>query len=115
MADPRLLRSPGQVLGLFGFFAGREVLEEVRHAIGAVRALESRRQCVFVVEVGSDDLGTAVSQSLGGGRRRVARQGAAGELAARVVEDRAGQPAALCTRRTYDRDQLLVRHRSPFR
>jgi hypothetical protein len=89
MLDAGRLRRASKVAGLDRLRLRRERLPEVRHAEGAVRALERGTGAPFLVDVGLDDLGGGRSKRLCLLLGRIAGDRTGGELAVGVGEDRA--------------------------
>src|SRR5262249_62160602 len=100
------------VAALRGLLLAAEVLPEVRQAVRAVGPVERAPQAGLVVEIRLDDLGAAVGERPCCVLAGIARDRPERELAARVVEDRAREPACLRAGGARHGDDLFVRHAS---
>ena len=105
-------RGTGEVAALRGFLLAVEVLPEVRQAVRTVGPVERAPQASLVVEIRLDDLGAPVGERPRCVLAGIPRDRPERELAARVVEDRAREPACLRTGGAGHSDDLLVGHAS---
>lgn len=96
--------------GLVLALVGRVTVEapEVADSEDGMGTLESRRERLRVVDVGSDNLGPALCQSLRLGARGVARQGA--DLPARFFEECVGDGTTLIAGGSENDDEFRGRH-----
>jgi hypothetical protein len=108
--DARGLRGVRHGAGVRPLPLHRDVLPERRDEERAVRALQRLQHARLVVEVRGHDLGAARGERLRGLGAGLAGDGAYGELPAGVVQDGAGQAAALLSRGSDHSDDLLFRH-----
>src|SRR5262245_63072425 len=106
-------RGTGEVAALRCLLLAAEVLPEVGQTVRAVGAVERAPQAGLVVEIRLDDLGAAVGERPCCVLAGIARDRPERELAARIVEDRAREPACLRPSGAGYGDDLLVCHASP--
>jgi hypothetical protein len=111
----RPLRRLGDVAYLLQFLLAREVLPEVGECKHPEGAGERLGEALDAVEVGLDHVGAGPGERLGLVRGGLPGERAGGETAVRVVQDGAGEPAALGAGRADDCDDLLVRHGAMLR
>src|SRR6266542_3155091 len=100
----------GHRAGLGDLLLRREVRPEKRHTVGPVSARKRLLQALRVVDVGPDHLGALLCQLFRLVRVGVAGQGARGEAATRVAQNRTREPVALCAGRTCNGNDLLIGH-----
>ena len=112
MLDACGRRGTAKVAALRGLLLAAEVLPEVREAVCAVGPVERAPQAGLVVEIRMDDLGAAVGERPCCVLTGIARDRSERKLAARVVQDRAREPACLRASGAGHGDDLLVGHAS---
>ncbi len=104
MLKPSALGGARHIAGLNDLLFAREMLPEVGDAESPIGAFEGGPDAGLVIDVSLHYFGALRGEGNCLFRRRIPREGAHGEAAVGVAQDRSGQTAALSPRGSNDRD-----------